>query len=91
MLGWALIINYLGRRRYPVYWLAAGKTFVSATPAVHEKERRDELREMEAGLRSTEGGLFNRANDEEKGFEGNNKVSANRDRAGGHLNGTGSA
>ena len=28
MLGWALIINNLGRRRYPVYWWAPGPTFV---------------------------------------------------------------
>ena len=28
MLGWALIINNLGRRRYPFYWWAPGPTFV---------------------------------------------------------------
>jgi CBS-domain-containing membrane protein len=39
MLGWALIINNLGRRRYPVYWWAAGKTFVADKPLADEKER----------------------------------------------------
>ena len=39
MLGWALIINNLGRRRYPLHWWAPGATFVS--------EQRDEIRAME--------------------------------------------
>lgn len=64
MLGWALIINNLGRRRYPIYWWAAGKTFVSAKPLADEKEIERELREVEAGLRSTEGAIFGHANDE---------------------------
>jgi CBS-domain-containing membrane protein len=28
MLGWALIINNLGRRRYPTYWWSPGRSFV---------------------------------------------------------------
>ena len=28
MLGWALFINNVGRRRYPLHWWAAGATFV---------------------------------------------------------------
>jgi len=28
MLGWALIINNVGRRRYPLHWWAPGPTFV---------------------------------------------------------------
>ena len=81
MLAWALIINNLGRRRYPIYWWAAGKTFVSATPAADKKERWDELREVEAGLRTTEGTLFDRKNDEEEGSD-RNGVSVHEGRAG---------
>jgi hypothetical protein len=32
MFGWALLINNLGRRRYPQYWWAPGKTFVHEDP-----------------------------------------------------------
>jgi CBS-domain-containing membrane protein len=78
MLAWALVINNLGRRRYPIYWWAAGKTFVSATPAANEKERRGELREVEAGLRATEGIIFNKANGEVEGSNGN-KISGHKD------------
>ena len=73
MLGWALIINNLGRRRYPTYWWAAGKTFVAATPPVTEEEKGDDLRDVEAGLRLTKG-------DEQNGSEENsegNSASAN--------------
>jgi CBS-domain-containing membrane protein len=80
MLAWALIINNLGRRRYPIYWWAAGKTFVSATPAADEKERRSELREVEAGLRSTEGHLFRPSNGEDGSDD--KKGSGHGDRAG---------
>lgn len=82
MLGWALIINNLGRRRYPLYLWAPGKTFVSTTPAGNEKEIQKELREAEAGLRSTEGALFDPANDTGEGSEGNNKVLDGSDQAG---------
>jgi CBS-domain-containing membrane protein len=30
MLRWALVINNLGRRRYPTYWRSPGKKFVEA-------------------------------------------------------------
>lgn len=42
MLGWALVINNIGRRRYPMYWWSPGKVFVEAA----EKEVR-ELEEEE--------------------------------------------
>lgn len=80
MLSWALIINNLGRRRYPIYWWAAGKTFVSATKAADEKERRSELREIEAGLRSTEGHIFDPSSGENES-NGKNE-SGHEDRAG---------
>jgi hypothetical protein len=88
MLGWALIINNLGRRRYPMYWWAAGKTFVQATPAAEEKKRSDELREVEAGLRSTEGDIFDQPSGSGEDTEDKNKVSTNRKRVdGGTANG----
>jgi hypothetical protein len=77
MLGWALIINNLGRRRYPVYWWAAGKTFVADKPLADEKERARELREVEAGLGPTEGANFDPANDEGKGSK--DTMSGRRD------------
>jgi len=53
MLGWALIINNVGRRRYPLHWWAAGPTFVynpdeeanAALQSLEEAEVRRELRE----------------------------------------------
>lgn len=70
MLGWALIINNLGRRRYPIYWWKAGMTFVSATKLQRHKERIRELRETEAGLRGTEGSVFEESSNGENGANG---------------------
>jgi CBS-domain-containing membrane protein len=42
MLGWALLINNVGRKRYPVYWWAPGQTFV--------REAEKELKDLEAGI-----------------------------------------
>lgn len=58
MLGWALIINNVGRRRYPVFWWKAGKVFVSTTKEEKKKESRRELREVESGLRTAEDEVF---------------------------------
>ena len=43
MLGWALLINNLGRRRYPLHWWAPGRTFVVDPEEVHDEP----LRQME--------------------------------------------
>lgn len=43
MLGWALLINNLGRRRYPLHWWAPGRTFVIDPEEVHDET----LRQME--------------------------------------------
>lgn len=45
MLGWALIINNLGRRRYPLHWWAPGPTFVCDPVEEHDES----LREVEEG------------------------------------------
>lgn len=45
MLGWALIINNLGRRRYPLHWWAPGPTFVRDPNEEHDEP----LREVEEG------------------------------------------
>jgi len=58
MLGWALIVNNLGRRRYPIYWWSPGVTFVSTSVARDAEMRKDELLEVEEGLGITEGVLF---------------------------------
>lgn len=58
MLGWALVINNLGRRRYPTYWWAPGQTFVSAKKVEQEKKLQRELRDTEIGLAAAEGGVF---------------------------------
>lgn len=63
MLGWALVINNLGRRRYPIYWWAPGQTFVSVTNAEREKEILAESREVYAGLTITEGRIFSAETD----------------------------
>jgi CBS-domain-containing membrane protein len=64
MLGWAVIINNVGHRRYPVFWWKAGKVFVSATKEEKRKETQRELREIETGLRSAENEIFNHGIDE---------------------------
>ena len=55
MLGWALVINNVGRRRYPVFWWKPGKVFVSATKEQKRMERSREKREVEMALRIKEG------------------------------------
>lgn len=40
MLVWALVINNLGRRRYPVYWWSAQRVFVR--PEVQERMNDEE-------------------------------------------------
>lgn len=37
MLGWALLINNVGRRRYPLHWWAAGQTFVRDAEEGHNE------------------------------------------------------
>ncbi|KAL5086761.1 hypothetical protein Trisim1_008836 [Trichoderma cf. simile WF8] len=66
MLGWALIINNVGRRRYPVYWWKPGKVFVSATKEQQIMEHAREARDVEMALRVEEG---ENVDDEEGGSE----------------------
>ncbi|OAL27908.1 hypothetical protein AYO22_03253 [Fonsecaea multimorphosa] len=52
MLGWALIINNVGRRRYPLHWWAPGATFVRVddNPELEKAEEGEiEVEEMEEG------------------------------------------
>lgn len=44
MLGWALIINNIGRRRYPMYWWTSDSMLRQ-----DHKDERDEMRMMEEG------------------------------------------
>lgn len=54
MLGWAVIINNLGRRRYPLHWWAPGSTFV-----------RDPVEEHDETLQNVEEGEIQREETEE--------------------------
>jgi hypothetical protein len=67
MLGWALIVNNLGRRRYPIYWWSPGATFVSTSEAKDAEMRKDELMEVEEGLGITEGVLFDQVSNSRSG------------------------
>jgi CBS-domain-containing membrane protein len=62
MVAWALIINNIGRRRYPIYWWSPERTFViDDAPATREDEeialgtgRDSVLRRAEDGGRTAE-------------------------------------
>lgn len=56
MLGWAMIINNLGRRRYPVYWWRPGKVFVSATKQQEARETARETKDVERAVSLEAGG-----------------------------------
>ncbi|KAI9811876.1 MAG: hypothetical protein M1827_005227 [Pycnora praestabilis] len=68
MLGWALIINNLGRRRYPIYWWLPQSMLVSSSVnemgASEEEDLKDleegKLRQAEDGGRTSEGLLMER-------------------------------
>lgn len=45
MLAWALVINNVGRRRYPMYWWSPGEIFVEAA----EREVKDLEQEEKSG------------------------------------------
>ena len=51
MLGWALIINNLGRRRYPTFWWEPESRWV-AKKVDESVAREDEVRAMEEGERN---------------------------------------
>lgn len=55
MQGWALIINNLGRRRYPIYWWSPKQVFVRPEVLEHENDEETALRTLQEGpLRSAE-------------------------------------
>ncbi|KAL1852459.1 hypothetical protein VTK73DRAFT_9212 [Phialemonium thermophilum] len=66
MLGWALLVNNLGRRRYPMYWWAPGQTFVRAEPTEKDERRLHELEETERGLAVTEGHAFDTGSEDNR-------------------------
>ncbi len=57
-LGWALIVNNLGRRRYPIYWWSPESSFISSTAknAVPQDEERHMKNLEEGKLRRAEDG-----------------------------------
>jgi hypothetical protein len=51
MLGWALIINNLGRRRYPVYWVKSDGVFLLISKGIQaRRERREEIKRQNKEL-----------------------------------------
>lgn len=42
MLGWALIINNLGRRRYPTYWVKKDGIFALISTTLEKRRARAE-------------------------------------------------
>lgn len=80
MLGWALIINNVGRRRYPLHWWAPGATFVRAEDDLElEKVEEGEIEreEMEEGDLERESTVApsERSSGEEKHREGLRRTS----------------
>lgn len=59
MLGWAMIVNNLGRRRYPMYWWEPESRFVVPQPTSEQ----DELERQESDLRSIEEGDMGRVSE----------------------------
>jgi hypothetical protein len=49
MLGWALFINNLGRRRYPIYWWHPDSIFLAPISQSEEMKEEDRLRRFEDG------------------------------------------
>ena len=84
MLAWALLINNLGRRRYPIYWWKPEQCFVTKLIPeplnAEEKALRslqdDPLREAEDGGRTAEALLDVRIEGEGDGVEHNGHAPA---------------
>lgn len=59
MLGWALLLNNLGRRRYPIYWWTPESTLVVGdTRSNTQDEEKKQIRESDVGeLGQAESGL----------------------------------
>ena len=65
MLGWACIINNLGRRRYPIYWWSPSSNWTRARDDNEEEENlktleEGKMRQYEDGGRNPEGLLEER-------------------------------
>ena len=65
MLGWACIINNLGRRRYPTYWWSTESNWIQGGDDTEEEENlktfeEGKMRNYEDGGRNPEGLLEER-------------------------------
>lgn len=60
MLGWAMIINNLGRRRYPLHWWSPEPTFVRQSDDTEPGAENEELEAMEEARERHEEGMFQR-------------------------------
>ncbi|KAL1855608.1 hypothetical protein Plec18167_004053 [Paecilomyces lecythidis] len=66
MLGWAIIINNVGRRRYPLHWWAPGPVFVlppEEQPDAQLRAQEEALEEAEIQREVTEEGSFRSESD----------------------------
>ncbi|KZF22005.1 hypothetical protein L228DRAFT_283202 [Xylona heveae TC161] len=80
MLGWALFINNLGRRRYPIYWWSPKAVFVRLT--LDESEETEETEEAEETDANPEGqdGHFERRLSSEDIERGRRRASRSMER-----------
>lgn len=85
MLGWALIINNLGRRRYPVYWWRPGKVFVSATKEQRARETARETKDVERAVSLEAGGeLFEELDEAQENSDSRERDTEARDESDEH-------
>lgn len=62
MLGWAMIINNLGRRRYPLHWWAPGATFVRESNAGIDEDQLNAIEEARVDQEDRQEGALEREN-----------------------------
>ncbi|KAK5129902.1 hypothetical protein LTR08_002738 [Meristemomyces frigidus] len=60
MLGWALIINNLGRRRYPMHWWAPGVCFVREPDTEPEEAKQEAVNDARVRREIREEGMLRR-------------------------------
>ena len=60
MLGWAMVVNNLGRRRYPMHWWAPGTTFIRQPDIEPQQEQMQAMEEARLHRDSQEEGMMRR-------------------------------
>jgi hypothetical protein len=71
MFGWAMLVNNLGRRRYPQYWWTPARNFVvENAPAPSEDEEMAIATSTENPARAAEGGSRTRETFQQERLQG---------------------